>query len=1359
MVTFTFSEAVTGFSNADLTIPNGTLSAVASGDGGVTWTATLTPTSSVTDANNMISIDRTGVADASSNPGVGTTNSNNYAVSTVRPTASIVVSDNSLIVGETSLVTITFSEAVTGFTNADLTIANGTLTGVTSGDGGITYTATFTPTASLFDATNLITLANTGVTKAAGNTGSGTTDSNNYAIDTSRPGAPTTTIDLATAGDTGLSNSDNITKSIAPTVRASLTGTNAVSGDTLNLLLGGASLGTPKTKVLGGAGISDGYADFTIADGDLGSDGDKTLTANVTDAAGNIGTAGGSLTITLDTTTPAVTLTGGSLSYTDKTAAAAIDSSATVTESGTPGLSLLTVQITASNDAADTLSLPAGASSGINLSGTHLRSETTNIGTVTVSSVNNSRTWTLTFLSSAAATDIQDVVRAIQYNNSSNNPGASNRTVTFNLTDGAGNAATAATRDIAVTAINDAPTNIALSAGSVSTFDSNGATIGNLSATDLDNSSWTFTIISVTHPSNADVTAGNLFSITGTTLSADTPSALPAGSYTVRVQADDGGAGGTYQKDMTITVSNILVVTTNVDTGADATTGSTYTAEMADGSGLSLHEALSFAASGATIQFAAGLSGQTITLGSDVTVADGVILNADSIGAPGSLTITGNTLNLNGTLTINNSSGDTLTIASTSAGRGTLSKTGAGKVTLSSTGNSAGFSGGITLSGGTLGVSAATHLSTGTLTLDGGTLDNGNATFTINNGLVLGSSGGTINVSSANKTLTLTNNISGTGALIKSNGGTLVLSGNNSYSGGTTIRGTNGVSITGSSTGAMNLGTGAVTVASGSALTITGTGTTVSNNIIFNDDSDPYTAITVTNANAVTLSGVLSGAEALTKAGAGTLTLTADNTHGGAVIASAGGLTLLGGSSIGDSSAVTVNSGATLTLAGGGETIGSLSGAGNIVLTLYRLTAGGDNTSTTFSGVISGSGSGISKTGTGMLTLTGANTYTGATTVSAGGLTLSGGSAIADSSAVTVASGATVVLSANETIGSLSGAGSVALGANTLSAGGNNTSTSFSGAIGGTGGLTKTDTGTLTLSGANTYTGATTVLAGGLTLNGGSAIADASALSVTGTLTLGATETIGALSGGGMVTLGSNPLTVGQTTNTSFSGVIGGTGGLIKTGSGALTLTGDNAYTGSTTVSAGTLIANPLADTTAVSVASGANFTAWVAETIGSISGTGTVLLNSELLTVGGNSASTEVSGVISGSGSLAKAGSGTLTLSGTSTYSGTTTVSAGTLLLTGTIASATTVASSATLRGTGTVDGALIIASGATLAPGVTGTNNGIGTLTVNGNFILNGALMAELASLFSYDQVIVYNSVTLNSSTSSVNVGRVNG
>uniref|UniRef100_UPI001CBF70C9 beta strand repeat-containing protein n=1 Tax=Pseudomonas sp. BF-B-18 TaxID=2832366 RepID=UPI001CBF70C9 len=205
LVTITFSEAVTGFSNADLTIANGTLTAVSSSDGGITWTATFTPTSAITDSTNLITLDNSGVQNGSGNTGIGSTDSNNYAIDTVRPTATIIVTDPTLAVGQTSLVTITFSEAVTGFTNADLTIANGTLSAVSSSDGGITWTATFTPSASINDATNLITLNNTGIADLAGNSGSGTTDSNNYTIDTARPTATIVVADSTlSAGETTL---------------------------------------------------------------------------------------------------------------------------------------------------------------------------------------------------------------------------------------------------------------------------------------------------------------------------------------------------------------------------------------------------------------------------------------------------------------------------------------------------------------------------------------------------------------------------------------------------------------------------------------------------------------------------------------------------------------------------------------------------------------------------------------------------------------------------------------------------------------------------------------------------------------------------------------------------------------------------------------------------------------------------------------------------------------------------------------------------------------------------------------------------------------------------------------------------
>jgi hypothetical protein len=273
LVTITFSEAVTGFTSADLTIANGTLSAVSSGDGGITWTATLTPTASLTDATNLITLDNTGVVDAASNAGSGTTDSNNYAIDTARPTASIVVADTALAIGETSLVTITFSEAVTGFTNADLTIANGTLSAVSSGDGGITWTASFTPTASVTDATNLITLDNTGVTDAAGNAGSGTTDSNNYAIDTVRPTATVVVADTAlSVGETSL-----VTITFSEAVTGFANADLSIANGTLSAVSSGDGGITWTATLTPTASITDGTNLVTL---------DNT---GVTDAAGNAG--------------------------------------------------------------------------------------------------------------------------------------------------------------------------------------------------------------------------------------------------------------------------------------------------------------------------------------------------------------------------------------------------------------------------------------------------------------------------------------------------------------------------------------------------------------------------------------------------------------------------------------------------------------------------------------------------------------------------------------------------------------------------------------------------------------------------------------------------------------------------------------------------------------------------------------------------------------------------------------------------------------------------------------------------------------------------------------------------------------
>ncbi|NBO75138.1 MAG: hypothetical protein EBV29_10945, partial [Gammaproteobacteria bacterium] len=93
----------------------------------------------------------------------------------------------------------------------------------------------------------------------------------------------------------------------------------------------------------------------------------------------------------------------------------------------------------------------------------------------------------------------------------------------------------------------------------------------------------------------------------------------------------------------------------------------------------------------------------------------------------------------------------------------------------------------------------------------------------------------------------------------------------------------------------------------------------------------------------------------------------------------------------------------------------------------------------------------LTKSGTGSLTFGGANTYTGSTTVSAGSLVLSGSGGVPDGSAMSIA-GTFNLAGISDTVGSVAGAGSIALGSGTLTTGGDNSSTSFTGVISGTSG-------------------------------------------------------------------------------------------------------------------------------------------------------------------------------------------------------------------------------------------------------------------------------------------------------------------
>jgi outer membrane autotransporter protein len=188
------------------------------------------------------------------------------------------------------------------------------------------------------------------------------------------------------------------------------------------------------------------------------------------------------------------------------------------------------------------------------------------------------------------------------------------------------------------------------------------------------------------------------------------------------------------------------------------------------------------------------------------------------------------------------------------------------------------------------------------------------------------------------------------------------------------------------------------------------------------------------NGYDIGVSASFDGSGGLTKLGAGRLTLSGTNSYSGATTVSGGALQAGQAGSFSQNSAFTVDAGATLDLAGFDHTIRSFAGAGTISLGAGSLTAGSDNTSTTFSGAITGTGK-VTKTGTGTLTLTGVNTYTGDTVISGGKLVVNGslasnvmlaGGALGGSGTiggVTVQSGTTVA--PGNSIGTLNVAGNI----------------------------------------------------------------------------------------------------------------------------------------------------------------------------------------------------------------------------------------------------------------------------------------------------------------------------------------------
>jgi len=653
------------------------------------------------------------------------------------------------------------------------------------------------------------------------------------------------------------------------------------------------------------------------------------------------------------------------------------------------------------------------------------------------------------------------------------------------------------------------------------------------------------------------------------------------------------------------------------------------------------------------LQYAYGTTPQgPVTISSPIALqtAQTWVNNASS-----NLTLTGNVLNGTNGLTIAGS-GNTTISSMIGSGSGGLTKTGLGTLTLTATNT---FTGGTTITNGTLQLGDGTSGHDGALAATGGINDNNALIYNL-----FGSQG-------------YSGVISGMGSVTKTGAGSMTLSGSNTYSGGTGVAGgtlvvTNTAALPGYNS------PGKVAVSNGGTLILTGWTATNINTLMAANGSGLASGSAIgidTTSGGLSYTNAFTGGMGLTKLGSNTLILGGTNNYNytGLTTVSGGVLDLSSTGALQGSTLIAPAAGSSIVFdqnAGGvGFTFGGLSGSGNIVLqnnasfptpAAIALTVGANSTSTTYSGTLSGTGGSLTKTGTGTLTLSGSNTYTSATTVSNGVLAVTSTSALpgySSTSRITVGNGGTLALTA-ETSGSswtqnaisslMSANGSgfaagSALGIDTTSG---NFPCGYS--LVGNMGLTKLGPNTLTFSASNSYSGPTAVLAGTLNLSNSAALQGSMLLVPTaGTIVFDQSVashafTLGGLGGSGNLVLqnsSSSPaavaLRVGNNgTNAAYSGILSGAGSLMKVGTGTQVLTATNLFTGGVTISAGIL-----------------QFGDGTSGNDGSVIASGGIANNATLAY--NLYGSQSYSGVISGSGNLTKTGNGILTLSASNTFSG----------------------------------------------------------------------------------------------------------
>ncbi|WP_162419643.1 autotransporter domain-containing protein [Microvirga brassicacearum] len=600
---------------------------------------------------------------------------------------------------------------------------------------------------------------------------------------------------------------------------------------------------------------------------------------------------------------------------------------------------------------------------------------------------------------------------------------------------------------------------------------------------------------------------------------------------------------------------------------------------------------------------------------------------------------------------------------------------------------------------------------------------------------------GKSNVFQSDSAVTIASAMGGNAGFHKEGAGTLTLTGANTYTGTTAIQ-----------AGTLRIGDG-------------GTIGSVIGNIANNSD------LVFDRADDPTYGGVISGAGTITKTGAGTLTLTGDSPQTGLVTVAAGALQIGNGGTSGSLAGNIANS-ASLAFDRSDDFTysGRISGAGVVAKSgAGMLTLTGDSTHTGTTTVSAGTlrigAGGTTGWVPGDISLAGGASliFNRSDDVVYGGDILGRGTVVKDGPG-------TVVLETNRMTHTLAGlalkdgvlefdplyimadlsfdggtlrfknssmwTGLASSYAIPVSSRGGTVEIDISqfGArwnISGPGDLRiKAGTNKFFLGGSDTRTGATFLDSGTLATTNANSLSAASAYTLGDLATLDLdsyNQTVGSLAGAGRVTLGSATLTTGgNDASTTFSGVMSGTGGLVKNGSGTFTLTGANTYTGGTTISAGAL---QIGD----GGASGS--------VLGPIVNDAALILN--------HSDDVVFANAISGTGTLTKKGGGRAELTGASAMSGATHVKAGELAVNGSLArSAVTIHNGATLSGTGTVGG-IDAAAGAIVAPG-----NSIGTLNVAGNvaFGANATYKLEIDGAGNSDRIAAVGNATLSGSTVAI-------